>query len=864
MSWFSDFFGGGSSSSNSGGGGGASQGVLDALNKVNEPDFVGSGSDSRGDYNPNTGSPTNYDSSGNIGGSVTSGGGDTPSGGISIGGGGYVPPEVPVLDPIQDALDDLGLPDYGDDQQALDDITDTITDMNNGGDDNTVTPAPTPEPAPTPSLPTIDLDKSYLLDSDGNFVLTDDGTDYVTTPNQPTLREQLGDTSDIFEYRETTADDVAAINASIQFNSELKSLQERNQSLQSEYDYYKEAYGESSIFAEELKKQLDENSSLLSQYEQDLNASTEQYANLSGMFDQLSTDYSALVDTTIPELQSNLSSANQAITGLEADLVTAQNDLAAMEAQYGSASAQAEAARQQVTSLESNLSSLSSERDQLQQDLASLPANIVKQEAKDRGFVDPTNALIAQYENPLDYLTDAEALSKAEFAEGSEIDLTNQNLYSQASKFRETLGEDASLYVDSDNKVYGKNNASLLGATEMFGTQLGNSVLGFFGGLLGGNIAYALTGSNATALQTAQLSNQALKGFQPLQSDVFVDLEGNEYVKASVFGNETFLTREEVEANAAKAREEANQWAENSDQDDIANSMSAGMSIGSGGRGTSWKDYYKAGDAVDLEKIAFDTIRGVVDASDIKSVEFGTRIALGDDVVSTAFDVYGDAVRDILPEGYEQPTEAAIRIGLGENRVEVLGEIYGDDIGIDTPMEKAALEGATVYDKTQDGDEALGKAIYTYFKEGGTITDFEIPSFIPNDVDFNINLDRLKGFGLPFSGAVDFLGSVDWPDIVDIDIPLSDFLPKLDKINLEGVSFNDLKTKFPDIKLEDIKGKLPEVDLDIDLSGIQAGLDYYSQSGVIPESEQFQSLESDFELTQDDESLARKLISTAV
>ena len=579
-----------------------------------------------------------------------------------------------------------------------------------------------------------------------------------------------------------------------------------------------------------------------------------------------------------PELFEQISSLESQLETSNQDLSIAQNDLAAMEAQYGTASAQYEAALEQVSGLEETITGLSGERDSLQEQLANQPFEIVKQEAIDRGFVDPTNELIAQYENPLDYLADAELLSQATTSEGNEIDLTDKNLYSQASQFREQMGEDTELYVDESGKVYGQNNASLLGATEMFGTQLGNSILGFFGGLLGGNIAYALTGSNATALQTAQLGNQALKGFQPLKSDVYVDLDGNEYVKASAFGNETFLTREEVEANAARARDEANMWAENSDADDIAGSMASGMAVASGGRSKGWKDYYKAGDIVDLEQIAFDTIRGVADASDIKSVEFGTRVALGDDVVTTAFDVYGDAVRDILPEGYEKPTEAAIRIGLGEDRVAVLGDVYGDEIGIDTPIEKAALEGANTYDQTGDKDKALGTALYTYYKEGGKFPDFEAPDFL-GDVNLNVDLSfleeylpdvdlfGLKDFGVNisdlFGQGMDWIKlkakGVDFPDLQDLGIDLKD-------INFEGVDFfdaidSDLDLTLPEMRELGIDTSMPDIALDM---GLDIALNQGGRKGLPSGDDEFVSLDYDpILMPEKKDSLARELLGMA-
>jgi hypothetical protein len=405
------------------------------------------------------------------------------------------------------------------------------------------------------------------------------------------------------------------------------------------------------------------------------------------------------------------------------------------------------------------------------------------------------------------------------------------------------------------------------------GQTLATKIGGFLTGGVLGDLAFSLGGSDLGAVQGALVTDAATQGIVGYKSGGFFDKnkilrteDGTLYINDGYTNPFTGKENYELKTVEQKTQEtiSANEAAQkNQSQSDYDYSAVAEAVQGGTGGSVDWKDF-RQGISLTPSEIINAGIAGVDMPPELyDAARLTARISGGQDPVTAAVNVYGDNVFNLLPEGYKQPTEAAVRIGLGENRVAVLGDIYGEDFNLDNPLGKAGLKGAEVYDMTGDGDKALQDSVYTYFKEGGKLPDFEVPNFLPDNVNLDIDLDWLRGAGFKLKEGVDFLGSIDFPSLnMDLNGIKAEGID-IGKIDFSGVKPIDLGVSLP--KAKDMGVDIESLDLSgIDLPSIQAGLDYYSQSGVIPESEQFQSLESDFELTQDDESLARKLISTAV
>jgi len=370
-----------------------------------------------------------------------------------------------------------------------------------------------------------------------------------------------------------------------------------------------------------------------------------------------------------------------------------------------------------------------------------------------------------------------------------------------------------------------------------------NSTVGYLGGLVAGDLLFAATGNPMAALTGAEVTNQAVKSIGILDQQVFLGADGRQYMQTdSAFGEPTFVAIEDAAARSAAIQQQASESI-SSGTFDGSGSLAAG--IGSATTDTavtstksepSWKDYYSfsldPGDAIK------EVLTGVnVNPEIYKAAQLALRIDAGEDLSTAALGVYGGDLVNFLPEDFKNPTEAAIRIAAGEDRVGVLGDIYGADLGLDNPLGLAGIDAASVYDQTGDGDEALKSGLITYFKEGGTLPEFDAPDFLDGvaaDVDFNfdflsdINMDL--GLSLPewvsnieiptgiFDG-VNFgdikaqFGSVDLPSLPDLGIELG-------SIDFSGLSFPEISS--------DLSMGLPELaEFDVDFSGVDfEGVDF--------------------------------------
>lgn len=370
--------------------------------------------------------------------------------------------------------------------------------------------------------------------------------------------------------------------------------------------------------------------------------------------------------------------------------------------------------------------------------------------------------------------------------------------------------------------------------------------------------------------QVATLADQAINGWfnRNKIADTVQLADGTVGYVTNFAGKTGFTTKEAMtQRNIEAAQQMQDQSGGDSDAPTGADIASAiGTSTQMGSSAPSWRDYYN-GSTLNPVDVAKNMVTGNLKASELKSVQLAGRIAAGEDLVTATMGVYGEGIRELLPEGYEKPTEAALRIAAGEDRVTALGSVYGEDFNLDNPMGKAGLKGASVYDQTGDGQQALEKSVYTYFKEGGKLPDFEIPNFLP-EVDANVNADWLKGAGFNIGEVTKFLPKVSFGALKGA---FGDFDLKSPDIDIPNIDFTGVKPSdlggytLPELK--DMGVDIPSLDIgaDVDLGGLQGGLEYIAGGGgqgvLLESDEEFQSLDSPFELSQDDESLARDLLA---
>lgn len=382
-------------------------------------------------------------------------------------------------------------------------------------------------------------------------------------------------------------------------------------------------------------------------------------------------------------------------------------------------------------------------------------------------------------------------------------------------------------------------------------------VLGSVAGNVAGTVAYDALGNPMAAGQLATGADAVTRGILSKSkiADTVQLADGTIGYITNFAGKQGFTTRDAVTARNVEAAQQPQE------EDDAGRAITQGLAMaaefggegaGSASRGRSWRDYYSGGFKFDPVDFATQMFSSGLTQMDQKSLQFAGRVAGGENIVSAASTVFGDAVREVLPEGYEKPTEAAIRIGLGENRVAVFGDVYGDDFNLDTPMGKAGLKGAEVYDMTGDGDKALSDAVYTYFKEGGklpsmegklpTLAGFEVPDWLPDGINLNVgNFDWWKNAGFTFK---------DIADIPDINLPDIDFGGmKLGEI--EGLSLDNLGDFGLDI------GDLPSMNIDFSFELKQRKR---KQLESLEDDEDFVSLGEDEDLLDPTRSLARELL----
>lgn len=376
---------------------------------------------------------------------------------------------------------------------------------------------------------------------------------------------------------------------------------------------------------------------------------------------------------------------------------------------------------------------------------------------------------------------------------------------------------------------------SIQGITANIGDAIANGIIGFFTGGLFGDLAYGLTQSNTTALGTAMLTDKLVRLAKPIDNTIYLTPNGGVMLEQSLFGKTEYIPLESVYENLLQADNTANEALNTAVSSGSNDSFNVGSSIASGINasdpdslnvsGSSWRDHYNF--SLNPKDIIQQVISPAVniDPELVKAAEYAQKINNGEDYVGAALSTYGDALIEQLPDGWEQPTETALRIMAGESAVQVIGDVYGQELGIDSPLDKAALEGLTVYDKTGNLQSAAESALITYVKEGGEFPDFKLPEYFEGldfslpDLDFSgIDLS-FPDLGIDFEGLREMIGDINIPNIdfsgvkfpeLNIDLPsLADLGVDISGIDFSDMSFPDFNLTLPDLSqynlsLEDV------------------------------------------------------------
>lgn len=382
------------------------------------------------------------------------------------------------------------------------------------------------------------------------------------------------------------------------------------------------------------------------------------------------------------------------------------------------------------------------------------------------------------------------------------------------------LSEQYGLLVEAPPSLYSF-------VVEDFGPAFANVTAGKIGGEFAGFLAFDVFGapvdpySANIAYQTGKAGGSgALFGKSSFEAELFIDpLTEERVLKQTLnFGDnksQTIFTTEsefaEKWAEIAALQEKA------SAQDDYIPNVEAVKEEFTGKKEPDWRDYVNRD--FDIGQVFFDSITGGTTLSQLPEqtqdvIVMAMGLAEGKDPLNILIDLYGEDVADELkleelannsidelfsPEVAEwiKSNHDLAKLGAdvvvrGKDLSASIRDRYGDDLltalGAETKTGRAAgiagLDFVVDLDQGMDPAQAAGEALYTFFDNGGKLSDLvsgEGLSFNLPDVD-------LPAFNItnPFKGLFPDI-NVDLPDGIDIS-----------GLDLKGI-WDNLKAKMPDI-----------------------------------------------------------------
>lgn len=403
------------------------------------------------------------------------------------------------------------------------------------------------------------------------------------------------------------------------------------------------------------------------------------------------------------------------------------------------------------------------------------------------------------------------------------------------------------------------------------------------------------------------------------QAFAYLDPRTNETVTEQRLniGGEMIDQRWTSESEFAAMREEAERLQEAYGSGDVVGDATAFAEAKTGTRKPSWRDYANTG--FDFEKEVFNAFTGGFLPQMPDYIQDGAALTIalssGQDPLTALINVYGEdvddalglsemagsAIDEIFPEQTAQflrQNSDLVRLGAdivvtGKDPSEAIRERYGDKIldymGADTPNLRAAgnagLNVLVNVDKGMDVDEAVGKGVIDYFKQGGKVeTLLEAPDTfstlfegVPSlDIDlsaFNVNLPNVnipwkETWDLAGRNANELLQVFDVGDLLDFGFEIDEF--NWDAIDTSGMSFSDFTDR--GYNLTDLDSIGVELgDLDIDIPELEFELQLAQLSERIPgtkttsRGEVVQPLTSEFDFLEDDDlSFSRQVLQRTV
>ena len=471
--------------------------------------------------------------------------------------------------------------------------------------------------------------------------------------------------------------------------------------------------------------------------------------------------------------------------------------------------------------------------------------------------------------------------------------------------------------LTADGNLYVKDPDLLDQAMTALGEAFANTTIGRLGGIIGGMTGFALSsgpiGANVGYYGGKALASGGL--FGALNSKTFEAYSWEnpvtgENITEQVFNNPITgeTSRQFTTASEFQAQREAEEALRDQyDSGQVQGNVTEFTQAVTGKRKPTWRDYVAGADGNFVDEL-FSNFTGAGDFANLSEpvrdgIVLAKNLADGQDPLTALVGVFGDDVdealglselaSDAIDASFNPETAAWLKengddlTALGADIVvynkdpsQAMVERFGDNIlnylNADTKNERAAgiagLNIGVALDQGVDLNEALGKGVVDYFRQGGTVDvlletpellsnvlpDFDLPNVnIPDlGIDLKATWDELGRLGNELLPAFDFQFK---PLIDNFGFELKDFdftgidLSKYKPSDFglepgEWGQFKDAGINIGDLDLSDYNlPDLADMNLELDIPELDVAL---RQLGQAPS--QIASLEPDADLFGDD------------